>query len=145
MKVVSGLSVRWSARLLFRLLFLLSFAWPATSAGSVSAAEPSLAGEWEITLEVRANQVRVLWIGRVWDFTQGEGEIIAVRRVDISDDCQSFGGLQIGKSDLTFDGVDDYLQCTVPDFQLIFLDMVPALGHCYCDFASPPYAAADIS
>ena len=143
MEFVTRPQQRWVARLLVLLLLAL----PATQGGSVYAADPPpyKAGEWEITVEVQNSQILAFWIGRVWEYTGTEGELLAQRRVEITQDCEIFGAPTFGTSDVTFDGVDDYITCLVPNFPALFATMAPELANCRCRFESPPYAAADIS
>jgi hypothetical protein len=121
---------------------------PPKAATAATTAEPtahSYAGEWEITFEIINSQIHAVWIGRVWDYAVGDGEIIAQRRVDISADCEPFGDPLLGESDITLDGIDDYVRCKIPNFPAIFLTMTPELGKCRCYYDGPPYVAADVS
>lgn len=137
---------RLQKRSMARLLLLVLLALPAMNGGSVYAADPPYkAGEWEITVEVQNGEMRAFWIGRVWEYTGTEGELLAQRRVEITQDCEIFGAPTFGTSDVTLDGVDDYIACPVPNFQALFATMEPELANCRCRFESPPYAAADIS
>lgn len=137
---------RLQKRLITQFFLLLLLALPATSGGALYAADPPYkAGEWEITLEVKNGQISVWWIGRVWEYTGTEGELLAQRRIEITPDCEIFGAPVFGESEVKFDGVDDYITCPVPNFQALFALMAPELANCRCRFESPPYAAADIS
>jgi hypothetical protein len=141
MRFFKNLQWRWPVRL----FLLLLVAIPATSPKPVAAAT-NLAAEWEITFEIRHSKMRAFWIGRVWDYSNGgEGIISDTRRIDISNKCQAFGGPIFGESDVTFDGVNDYVRCQIPNFQAIFYEMAPQLLRCQCYYDGPPYAAADVS
>ena len=131
---------RWVMRLVALLLLL-----PATSGGSVHAQDYVLAGEWEITFDILNGQIRATWIGRVWHNVDGNETDIALKVVDISEDCVVHGAPIFGQDDMTLDGVDDYVTCRIPDFQFHFAQMNPRLANCRCYFEGPPYASANVS
>lgn len=139
MSVLFGFLMRWLVPLTITLLL------PVISTPDWPAPPPQLAGEWDVTLQVRASKVQVIWTGRVWDYAVGDGVIVDTRRVDITADCQRFGGPVVGENDITFDGFDDYIDCDLPDYAQIFEEMAPELAECRCFYGSPPYAAADIT
>ena len=136
---------RWSTRRWTRVLVLVWVILIATQGGTAIAQDYTIAGEWEITFEVVSGNVKATWIGRVWENDNGDEQLVAQRRVDISQDCQSFGNPTFSSDAVTFDGVDDYITCKIPDFRAIFATMSPQLANCRCRFDGPPYASADIS
>lgn len=129
---------------LIPLLLLLWLAVPATTRAADSQ-DFKFAGEWEITFEIVNGDMRAFWIGRVWDYQSGEPEIIAHRRVDISNECEAIGAPIFGEDDISFDGVDDYVRCQIPNYPAIFATMTPQLTRCRCYYEGPPYVAADIT
>src|SRR3954452_23463751 len=134
-----------AARWLFRLLLLLLVVIPAAGSKAVMAAGPSYAAEWEVTFEIQNSKIRAFWIGRVWDYSQGDGVLIATVIRDISSDCEIFGAPNFGVSDVTLDGKKDYIRCKIPNYPVIFDKIEPSLQRCQCYYNGPPYAAADIS
>jgi hypothetical protein len=136
-----SIKVRWLARLLLSLSLLA----PLASGGSVYAQDYTIAGEWEITFDVLAGNVRAIWIGRVWQNENGVETMTAERVIDISSRCEIFGNPVFSEDEVTFDGVDDYITCQIPNFPVIFASMFPELTRCRCYYEGPPYAAADIT
>lgn len=134
-------SRRWWGRfLLFVLLFV-----PITHGGSAAAQDYTIAGEWEITFDVFLGEMRAVWIGRVWENQDGVETNKQLKVIDISESCTAHGAPVFAEDAVTLDGVDDYITCTIPDFQAIFGSMVAQLRNCRCRYEGPPYASADVS
>ena len=128
-----------------RVLLLVLVVLPATHGGSALAQDYTIAGEWEITFEVVNGDIVATWIGRVWENNDGDEQLTAQRRVDISKTCKTFGNPTFLRGSVIFDGVDDYITCEIPDFPAIFATMSPQLANCRCRYEGPPYASADVS
>jgi hypothetical protein len=141
MKFSTTAHQRWLIKLLLLLLAMI----PVAGSKAVVAASPSYAAEWEVTFEVSNSKIRAIWIGRVWDYSQGDGLLVHTVRQDISSDCEIFGAPTFGVSDVTLDGKKDYIRCKIPNYVAIFDALEPSLKRCRCYYDGPPYAAADIS
>src|SRR5215204_6207475 len=125
MRVLTGGQLRWLRTLLF-LVLVLPLTPLATDADKAMAADPyTIAGEWEITFDVRDGKMRAFWIGRVWDYNGGDERIKVERIENISSGCTAYGEPVFGENEVTFDGEDDYITCKIPNFQAFFAEMDP--------------------
>ncbi len=105
------------------------------------------AGEWHMVFEIARGKPKVTWVGQVWEYgIDDDSETpLAERTLDISADCQVFGAPLIASARMSFDGVDDYVTCDIPDYVEIFAEMDAELAECRCFYTSPPWATANLA
>lgn len=113
----------------------------------VKAADPpDVWGGWEIQVDAPRNNLRVMFYARVYRQTdKNTAELQGEVAKDITTTCNIFGGPTIADERITFDGIDDYISCPVPNYAEAFAQIEPLLASCECHLTNDPFVGGDIA